>query len=210
MRFAELDAVTVDGHGTLLALVEPAESLRRALSEHGVERTGDEVARAFAAEAAYYRPRAHRGRDAETLTALRRECAGVFLDALAADLDAGTFAPAFVGALRFAPVAGAVETLERLRGQCLPLAVVANWDCALHGHLAGLGLDRFFDVVVTSAEAGAPKPDPAPFRLALARLGVEPGRALHVGDEPADEAGARAAGMCFAPAPLAEAFAGWE
>jgi len=42
---------------------------------------------------------------------------------------------------------------------------------------------------------------------ALERLDVEPARALHVGDEPIDEQGARAAGMRFLPAPLAEAFA---
>ena len=58
---------------------------------------------------------------------------------------------------------------------------------------------------MTSAEAGAPKPDPAIFRLALARLEVEPARALHVGDSHADAEGARAAGMRFRPAPLAEA-----
>ena len=46
------------------------------------------------------------------------------------------------------------------------------------------------------AEAGASKPDPAPFRLALERLGVEAGRALHVGDTPAtDGDGASGAGL---------------
>ena len=43
--------------------------------------------------------------------------------------------------------------------------------------------------------------------VALERLRVRPERALHVGDSAADEQGARAAGMRFAPAPLAEAFA---
>jgi len=59
--------------------------------------------------------------------------------------------------------------------------------------------------VVTSAQAGAPKPDPAVFTLALELLGVQPSRALHVGDSDADEAGGSAAGMQFAPAPLAQA-----
>jgi putative hydrolase of the HAD superfamily len=59
--------------------------------------------------------------------------------------------------------------------------------------------------VVTSAEAGAPKPDPAVFLCALERLGIRPERALHVGDSEPDQAGARAAGMRFAPAPLAAA-----
>ena len=56
MRFAELDAVTVDGYGTLLHLVDPLPSLRRALAEHGVEQPDDAVATAFEAEVAHYRP----------------------------------------------------------------------------------------------------------------------------------------------------------
>jgi HAD superfamily hydrolase (TIGR01509 family) len=64
--------------------------------------------------------------------------------------------------------------------------------------------------VVTSAEAGAPKPDPEPFHLALRRLAVAPERALHVGDSPADEEGARAAGLHFLPAPLTSIVEGWS
>jgi putative hydrolase of the HAD superfamily len=209
MRFADLDAVTVDGYGTLLTLVDPVRELSRALAENGVERSTEQIARAFAAEAAYYRPRAHLGRDTATLAELRRECAAVFLDVLESSLDPGAFASSFVGALRFAPLPGAVETVEQLRSRGLVLAVVANWDSALRDVLTELGLDRLFATVVTSAEAGAPKPDPAPFLLAIGRLGVEANRALHVGDEPADETGARAAGLRFAPAPLTTAFEGW-
>ena len=43
----------------------------------------------------------------------------------------------------------------------------------LHDHLGALGLDAVVDTIVTSAEAGAPKPAPAVFELALARLGVD-------------------------------------
>jgi putative hydrolase of the HAD superfamily len=68
--------------------------------------------------------------------------------------------------------------------------------------LGRAGLDGFFAAVVSSADAGAPKPDRRPFLLALERLGVEPGRALHCGDEPADEEGAAAAGLRFAPPPV--------
>jgi HAD superfamily hydrolase (TIGR01509 family) len=53
-----------------------------------------------------------------------------------------------------------------------------------------------FDVVVDSATTGAAKPDPAIFRHALSRLGVAAGRALYVGDDPANDLdGARAAGI---------------
>jgi putative hydrolase of the HAD superfamily len=210
MRFADLDAVTVDGYGTLLTLTGPVAELRTTLARHGIERTDAEVAAAFASEAAYYRPRAHLGRDAVSLAQLRLECTAVFLAALDAPLDAAGFAGEFVAALEFEPVPGAVETLTALRDRGLGLAVVANWDCALPEHLARLALDRHFSTVVTSAEAGAPKPDPAPFRLALERLGVDAARAVHVGDEEVDELGAAAAGMRFAPAPLASAFEGWE
>ena len=85
---------------------------------------------------------------------------------------------------------------------------MSNWDVGLAEQLERIGADHFFSTVVTSAEAGAAKPDPAAFRLALQRLGVEPARALHVGDEAEDEEGAAAAGMRFAPAPLETAFAG--
>ena len=79
---------------------------------------------------------------------------------------------------------------------------MSNWDETLPGRLEAFDVD----VVVSSAEAGASKPDPAIFRLALERLGVQPERTLHVGDSPADAEGAQAAGMRFAPAPLAEVF----
>ena len=64
---------------------------------------------------------------------------------------------------------------------------------------------------MTSAEAGAAKPDPTAFRLALERLGIEAGRALHVGDEDEDEEGAAAGrdALCAAHR-SATAFDGWS
>jgi putative hydrolase of the HAD superfamily len=206
MPFADLDAVTVDGYGTLLELPDPAGALVGALAAAGVTRLHEEVAAAFAAEVGYYRPRSHLGRDLESLAALRLECVSVFLGELGVELAPETFVEAFIGSLAFVPVPGAVETLERLAAR-YRLAVVANWDSSLREQLDRLGLDRYFDVVVTSAEAGVAKPDPEIFLAALRRLDVEPARALHVGDESIDEEGARAAGMRFLPAPLAAAFA---
>ena len=115
-----------------------------------------------------------------------------------------------MASIRFEAITGAIETLEGLRRRGIALAVVSNWDVGLAEHLERIGADRLFSAVVTSAEAGAAKPDPAAFRLALERLRVEPARALHVGDEDEDERGAVSAGMQFAPAPLATAFAGWS
>jgi HAD superfamily hydrolase (TIGR01509 family) len=209
MRFADLDAVTVDGFGTLLTLVDPVPSLARSLAERGYDRDPELVREAFAAEVAYYRPEAVRGRDPETLAALRHDCTGVFLEAAGADLEPASFVHAFMASIRFEAVPGALETLDSLRARGLTLAVVSNWDVGLAEHLEGIGADGRFAAIVTSAEAGAAKPDPTAFRVALERLGVEAGRALHVGDEDEDEQGAAAAGMGFAAAPLDTAFRGW-
>ena len=164
---------------------------------------------AFAAEVAYYRPEAVSGRDPESLAALRLQCTRVFLDAARTTLEPSSFVDSFIGAIAFEPMPGALEAVAGLRARGLELAVVSNWDIGLAEHLDRIGAASYFSAIVTSAEAGAAKPDPSVFRLALDRLGVEPGRALHVGDEPADEEGARAAGMRFAHAPLATAFEGW-
>jgi HAD superfamily hydrolase (TIGR01509 family) len=108
------------------------------------------------------------------------------------------------------PIAGAFETVRSLRARGLEVAVVSNWDIGLTEQLERLEVASLFTTIVTTAEAGASKPEPAVFRLALERVSVDAERALHVGDEPGDEEGARAAGMRFAPAPLATAFAGWS
>jgi putative hydrolase of the HAD superfamily len=202
MPSSGLAAVTLDANGTLLALADPAEPLRAALHGRGVERTPDEVRRAFAAEVRHYVPRAHEGRDAATLAALRRDSVGVFLETASADLDPEAFVPAFLDALRFEPLPGVEAALAELRVHGVRLACVANWDITLPDTLARAGLDEYFGAVVSSAEAGAPKPDPRPFLLALQRLGVEPAGAVHCGDEAVDVEGAAAAGLRFAPPPV--------
>ncbi|MBD0291353.1 MAG: HAD-IA family hydrolase [Thermoleophilia bacterium] len=196
-------AVTLDGNGTLLELCDPTAGLGRELAARGERRTSTEIRRAFAAEVAHYVPRAHGGRDVASLAALRLSSVQVFLDELRAPVPAEEFVPAFLSSIAFRAAEGAPAALDRLRGRGLRLACVANWDVTLADHLRAAGLRSRLDVVVSSAEAGAPKPDPAPFRLALARLGVAAEDAVHVGDEEADRAGARAAGLDFAEPPVA-------
>jgi pyrophosphatase PpaX len=58
-----------------------------------------------------------------------------------------------------------------------------------------LGIERWFDVVVTCDDTAAHKPDPEPILLALERLGVRPEDAAYVGDSPFDVGAARAAGV---------------
>jgi HAD superfamily hydrolase (TIGR01509 family) len=206
-RPVDVEAVTIDAYGTLVELRDPVPPLQAALARRGVERTDAQVRAAFAAEVAFYVVRSYEGRDAATLAALRRACTAVFLEAADAPVDPDEFVPAFVDSISFEELRGAAESLRDLAAAGLRLAVVSNWDIGLHDHLAALGLDRLVDTIVTSAEAGAPKPELPVFELALARLGADPARTVHIGDSPADAEGAHAAGMRFEPAPLADAAA---
>jgi HAD superfamily hydrolase (TIGR01493 family) len=201
---AELDAVTLDAFGTLVELDDHIGRLAAALQAAGVERDAAAIEDAFSHEVRHYAAHKCEARDAESLSALRRDCARVFVQRLGVELD---FTDAFVEAIAFRPLPGVLDAIAALRGHGLALAVVSNWDCSLPGHLERAGIR--IDAVVTCAEAGAAKPDPAIFRAALDRLGVAADRALHVGDQPEDEHGARAAGLGFAPAPLQEVVAPW-
>jgi putative hydrolase of the HAD superfamily len=203
MKAAELDAVTLDAHGTLVVLADPVPALKSELSERGVERTQEAVLAGFQAEVAHYAPRASEGHDEKSLVRLQRECVRVFLEAVGADLDPDEFAPAYVGALHFDVLPGVFEALERLRALGLELAVAANWDLSLHRLLDEVGLARYFKVVVHAAR----KPAPDGLLRALGQLRIDPGRALHIGDGDADRDAAKATGMRFAPAPVPAATA---
>jgi FMN phosphatase YigB (HAD superfamily) len=203
MNVAQIDAVTIDAHGTLLELADPVPTLVEVLAARGVERSPDVVLAGFEAEVAYYVPRVGEGQDEAGLSRLRRDCAGVFLEAVEANLDADEFMPAYVGAMQFERIDGSIAALQRLRSLGLVLAVVANWDLNLRERLEEAGLAPFFSVVVHAAR----KPAPDGLLQALGQLGVSPARALHIGDEDTDEAAARAAGMGFERAPLADAVA---
>ena len=195
-RLADLDAVTLDAYGTLIQLRDPVTRIHALLPEHPREA----VERAFRLEGEYYVAHSHEGRDEATLADLRARCIAVFNGELGSALSPEDY----VGSFEYEFLPGVREAVERLRSYGLALAVVANFDVGLHEQLASLALP-----VVTSAEAGAAKPDPRIFERALELLRVRRERVLHVGDTPAtDAAGAAAAGLHFVPAPLADAVAG--
>jgi len=97
----------------------------------------------------------------------------------------------------------AVDALERLRQTGVALAVVSNSDGTVERLLrdngvcqVGEGAGTCVSVVVDSGAVGSEKPEPGIFTHALDVLGVEPDRAVHVGDMVhADVVGARAAGV---------------
>ena len=200
---AAIDAVTIDAFGTLVELESPVGRLQAALAERNVERDEKSVAAAFASEVEYYLVHKGEGKDGESLLDLRRRCAGVFLEGVAPELGAEEFAPAFVDSLVFRPLDGVVDALARMRRAGLELACVTNWDVGIGEQLERAGLAHYLSAVVSSAETGAEKPDPRVFAEALGRLRVSPERAIHIGDDEADQAGALAAGLGFEPPPLA-------
>jgi len=197
-------AVTLDAVGTLIAVAEPVgETYARVAARHGLrvgaEEAGLRFRAAFAAAPPLAFPGAGRGlRDHERAWWHAIVSAAIGPAAAAGSVDAALdelfthYAGA--GAWRVFPeVAGVLGTL-RARG--LRLAVASNFDGRLVPLLDALGLGRLLDAAAYSSEAGSAKPDPGIFRAALARVGVAPADALHVGDGLVEDVfGARAAGM---------------
>lgn len=181
-------ALLIDALGTMVELEPPWVHLAAAL---GTE-PDEALVRAVRAEMAYYKEHAHEGRDAESLADLRARCAAVLSDALGRDVSV----EAMMDAIRFRAYDDAAPALRAVRAGGVRTICVSNWDISLTGVLAECGLAELLDGVVTSAEAGARKPDPAIFARALELAGCAPSEALHVGDTPAEDvAGARAAGI---------------
>jgi putative hydrolase of the HAD superfamily len=89
-----------------------------------------------------------------------------------------------------------LPALEFLQSRGLKLGIISNWDERLRPLLNQFNLDRYFQTIVVSCEAGACKPSPAIFRQAAQMLELQPCEILHIGDSPdLDVAGARAAGL---------------
>lgn len=99
------------------------------------------------------------------------------------------------------PLDGVVRTLRALTrsfrlGAVTDTAVMTEAD--VRRALGGTELDELLEVIVTSHDIGAAKPDPRGVAAALERLGVAAEEALLVGDADVDAAAARAAGVAFA------------
>lgn len=90
------------------------------------------------------------------------------------------------------------EVLTALKERGLGLGLVSNFSHgeAIHASLAHLGLRRFLDVVIVSADVGVVKPHPDLFLAGAKGLRLDPGEILFVGDNARlDIAGAREVGM---------------
>jgi putative hydrolase of the HAD superfamily len=192
----------LDSMGTLVRLAPPAPRLRTELAERfGIEVSLEQAQRAVAAEIRYYRAHMQDGRDAASVDALRRRCAQALRGALpnsdrlqAVGEDAMT--ATLLACLQFSAFDDVPDALTLARARGRRITVVSNWDASLPEVLGRVGLAGLIDRVVTSAQAGVGKPDPAIFEFALGETGASASHSLHVGDSlDEDVAGARAAGI---------------
>lgn len=90
---------------------------------------------------------------------------------------------------------GIPELLSGLRRARIPLGIVtgksrSSWE--ISSRHAPLGE---FDTLVFADDVAEPKPDPEGLRIALGRLGADPGRTYYLGDSLSDMEAARAAGV---------------
>jgi 2-haloacid dehalogenase len=78
------------------------------------------------------------------------------------------------------PFPDTVNALRALKGR-YRLAIISNIDDGLFALMARY-LEVEFDYIVTAEQAGTYKPSPNNFELALDRIGVAPGKLLHVAE----------------------------
>lgn len=92
---------------------------------------------------------------------------------------------------------GAMNMLDRLRGDSVPLALCTNKPAApLWPTLKAAGIEDAFDVVLAGDTLERRKPDPLPVHHILSELNVD--TCLYVGDSETDAETAQRAGVPFA------------
>jgi HAD superfamily hydrolase (TIGR01509 family) len=94
------------------------------------------------------------------------------------------------------PLPGLLDFLQEGKSRNLSLALVTNApEENVEAILLALELGEYFDEVVLSEEVGPVKPDPAPYKAALEKLGVTPEEALAFEDSTSGIASSVAAGI---------------
>jgi len=91
----------------------------------------------------------------------------------------------------------AEQVLTQLKDEGYQLAIVSNGghDTRLNT-IRGLGIENYFDEIISSGLVGFNKPQPEIFQITAERLGVQPSQCLYIGDHPINDVqGATEAGM---------------
>jgi len=95
------------------------------------------------------------------------------------------------------PYPDTVAALGAVRAAGLSVAVISNIAHDIRPTFVAHGVDGLVDEMVLSFEQGLVKPDPAIFRVACDRLGVDPADTAVVGDNPDEDGGIRSLGSRF-------------
>ena len=106
------------------------------------------------------------------------------------------------------PMPGSLELVERLDAAGVPLFAITNfghefWEAFRPTQPV---FDRFCDIIVSGTEK-LMKPDPAIYRLAIERFGIDPAGAIFIDDVTANVVGAESVGIAghrFVDAPTLE------
>ncbi|MBK7404670.1 MAG: HAD family phosphatase [Phycisphaerales bacterium] len=93
------------------------------------------------------------------------------------------------------PWPGAVELVAAASAAGRVALCTGSGRVSVAAILRAIGLADAFGVVVTSDDVARTKPDPEGYRLAAARLGVDPGASIAIEDSPTGVRAARAAGL---------------
>ncbi len=91
------------------------------------------------------------------------------------------------------------DVMDYLARHGVKRAVISNADADVTAFCLHMGFAEQMDIIITSALVGWEKPDSRTFYAALEPLVVDPGSAIHIGDQPlSDIVGAREIGMAAA------------
>ena len=85
--------------------------------------------------------------------------------------------------IRFVLFEDVIPTFKIIRNKDLKTGILTNFEASIQSICRELGLESYIDVIITSGEAGADKPQPRIFQYALSKAGVEASEAIHVGDQ---------------------------
>ncbi|MCO6188640.1 HAD family phosphatase [Rhizobium sp. L1K21] len=99
-------------------------------------------------------------------------------------------------ASKLKPVRGACEAMAAFYQAGFTQCCVSNSARRIvEANLAALGLDRMVSFLVAREDVDEGKPDPAPYALACAKLGMDPASVLAIEDSPVGAESARRAGL---------------
>ncbi|MCD6551303.1 YjjG family noncanonical pyrimidine nucleotidase [Thermotoga sp.] len=192
-------AILFDLDGTILDFEKSEEmALKKTFLSHGIPLTEEQVLLYRHINRKWWGMLAEGRASKEYVVVARFE---EFLRELEVSLDPKIVAKEYLEFLSeeayFLP--GAEEFLEKMKRKNIRMASITNGVYFVQKKRSRkLKLERFFEFVLTSEEAGFEKPDPRIFQVALERMRLKKEDALYVGDDlKSDLEGAKNAGIDF-------------